>query len=131
MKTILTNKFLIPLGILLTLVLLGGAAYFVVRQVIPTNQQSSNTADMTSQKSSAEKFYSDALDAEKKNDYTKAILSYQNALPYYKKSGNNSVQDMNMAYGIEGRIKALSAHKAAIDKQRQDAKNIPNVQFSE
>ena len=38
---------------------------------------------------------------------------------------------MNMAYGIEGRIKALSAHKAAIDKQRQDAKNIPNIQFSE
>ena len=129
MKKIFNKKFVIIISILLVLVALGGVTYLTAQRLLPINKQSNNSSE--SQKSAAEKSYNSAIEAEKKNDYNGAISSYQTALPYYKEAGNSSIQDMNTAYNIEARIKAISAHKAAVDKLQMEAKKLPNVQFSE
>jgi tetratricopeptide (TPR) repeat protein len=127
MNAIFNKKTLIAVSVIFIFAVLGGVTYLTVQRLLPTSQQVNNSNN--SQKSTAEKSYNNAIEAEKKNDYNTAISSYQTALPYYKDAGNSSIQDMNTAYNIEARIKAISAHKAALDKLESEAKSNPNVQF--
>jgi predicted naringenin-chalcone synthase len=129
MKRFFNKKFIITASIVLILMIVGVGTYFTWQRLIPTNLQSIN--DDQSQKSSAEKSYNNAIDAEKKNDYSRAIQSYQKSLPYYKEKSSTSIEDMNQAYNIEARIKAITAHIDAVKKAQEQSKAMPNVQFSE
>lgn len=129
MKRFFNKKFIITISIVLILIVVSAGAYFTWQRLVPTNQQSIN--DSQSQKSSAEKSYNNAIDAEKKNDYSRAVQSYQKSLPYYKEKGSTSIEDMNQAYNIEARIKAITAHMDALKKAQEESKTMPNVQFSE
>lgn len=126
MNKIKYKRILISILVIVGIVLIAGSLYFAIKRVIPQTQSSSQSTTQDV----ALKSYNDAIDAEKKNDYNRAIDSYNKALPYYKDKGASSIQDMNQAYNIEARIKAISAHQAALDKAQKESEALPNVEIS-
>lgn len=125
------KKIFFALASLIVVAVIGIASYALIARITPQPSQDGDTTSLNS--STAEKQYKDAVQAEDKNEYSKAQKLYEQALPYYKSASSDSPADKNTALNIESRIATLKTHQETLEKVRSEEKSNtnPNIIMSD
>jgi outer membrane protein assembly factor BamD (BamD/ComL family) len=119
-----TKIIMIVISILIGIALVAFVAYSIISRIAPAKNQQSTVIDKTA----AEKIYKEAADADRTQNYDKAIKQYNEILPFYREGAKTSVTDQNTVWQLETRISSIEKNKRDLQKTLDDqAKQNPNA----
>lgn len=115
---------------IVAIALVGLGAYSILSRIMPEKAAQSSETNNTKDRAAAEKTYREASDADRTQNYSKAISDYNKILPFYKEAAKSSVTDQNTAWQIETRIASIEKNSADLQKTLDDqAKQNPNIKL--